>query len=498
MHLPTAYVLLPDQNQIVSWLRCLAFRLIKDRTTLFFKLFALTSGVTISHPVIAEDSDTWNLITEHQNEAGFLVKEGLDSQRENFRPLRELFLTSRGKTIKDSVSLHWNLRWSGNRNLEPTIDGVRPPDEIYYHRRRHLTNGSILDQNQQLLVKEGYFQWLEEGWLLQGGAIRYAWGTADFINPISVVSSKDLRYGLSAEKDQQFLSTTSIRLTRLLDEQSLTIVYVPLAESSLIPSQEHNWNLDLDNQRFRVRTIPDEKVRNTGNVALKYDLVIPSGDLSFIYYNGTDSDLITQPASLTIRNNAPLMIDLNQVSVRKNSWGGSYQQTFDGLVLKLESLYTSDKKAPKNFDRTKVESLDFPIEMTTSPHLASSAGINYFLNVRDILGIKLSETVLTTEIFSQKHLKSGVLPGLSNQILAGNLRTGAMEDRLEILLTYLHDLALDGQGKVMKISFSDDNIKHTLNLGQFDGKKPDNEDIGSLFYYFRARDYASYELSYSL
>jgi len=469
--------------------------------TFVFKSFVICIAVInvhTFHAAYGQEQEGWNLVTEHQKEIGFHAREGIDSQRENYRPLRKVFLGSRGKATKDTFSLHWNLKWSGNRNLSPSSSGKRPPDEIYYPRRRVLTNGTVLDQNQQFLVREAYLQWLEEGWLLQTGAIRYGWGTADFVNPVSVVNPKDLRYGLSAEKDQQLLSTPSLRLTRLLDERSMTLVLIPLQESTLFPSAEHNWDLELDNQRFRTQTIQDEKSRNVGSVALKYDVTIPSGDLSFIYYNGTDHELAVRPESLTIEDRRPLVINLKQLSVRKNSWGAAYQQTFDGIVLKAESLYTPDKTAPKTFDRSRIETLEFPLETMTTPHVASSFGFNYFLETRDFLGIKLSETIFTGEYFAQRFLKSGVLPGLTNEMIGANLRTGAMEDRLEVLATFLYDRLLNGQGKLLKVTFADDAIKHSLNLGQFDGPLPAGDAIGSAFYYFRSRDYAAYELSYSL
>lgn len=451
-----------------------------------------------SHHSRAISDEAPTLSSEHQGEIGLLGKEGLDEQRENYRPTRELYLTTRGKMSRESLSLHWQFKWSGNRNLENRHPEKRLTDEIYYDQRRHLINGSILDQNQQFLVREAYFQWLEEGWLLQAGSIRYPWGSADFINPISVINSKDLRYGFTTDKDQQLLSSPSLRLSRLLDERSLTFVYVPIHESSLVPSSEHNWHLDLDNQRFRTRTIQDQKAREMGSVALKYDFTIPSGDLSVLYYNGADNDVIAQPDQLTVDNNHPLVLEFKQKSIRKNAWGGSYQQSFDSLVTKFEALYTPDKAGPKSFERADVESMSFPIELTTSPYIASTAGFNYFFKFRDLLGIKLSETIFTSEFYSQKYLNAGILPGLTSQMLLFNLRTGALEDRLEILATYIQDTVLDGHAKILKMSFSDDQWKHILHFGQFSGEKPLRDDIGSLFYYFRTRDYAAYEISYSI
>ncbi len=437
---------------------------------------------------------------EQTSEIGIGLRDGIDQDRGEYRPSREISAANRGKLTKNTVSLLWNLKWSGNRNLwnhdGNKDDQTRSPDEIYYFRRRHLINGSILDQNQQLLVKDAYLQVLDEGWLLQVGSIRYGWGTADSINPISVMNPRDYRGGLVGDKETGILSVPSMRLSRLGDGQSLTVVYVPAFEASLIPDSEQNWHLDLDNQRFRLGPVQDEKVRRMGNMGVKYDVNIPDGDINFIVYSGADSDLVAEPYSLVVVNNEPLVLETRQLVPRKNSAGMAYQQTFGKWLLKGESLYTMDKLAPKSFELDQIESVTFPVEMRKTPHLNSTVGFNYFLSIDSIFGLKLSETVWTTEYNAQRYLKAGVLGGLTGDLLVNNLRTGAFEDRVELFVTHIRDLALQGDAKMVKAVFVGETLKHGLSLALYDGPVPTGDDLGSVFYYWRTKDYLSYDLSY--
>jgi hypothetical protein len=477
----------------------------------FYKVLNLFIGIALffigARDLMAGEGVDEGQITfevEQTSEIGVGMRDGIDRDRDKYRPLREVFGGNRGKITKNTASLLWNVKWSGNRNLWSPVEGEevsgrphgRLPDEIYYPRRRHLINGSILDQNQELIVKDAYLQVLDEGWLLQVGSIRYAWGTADSINPISVMNPRDYRGGIVGEKDDAILSIPSMRLSRLGDGQSLTVVYVPVFEASIIPSAEQNWHLDLDNQRFRLGPVQDEKARPMGNVGLKYDLTIPDGDINLMVYNGSDSDLVAEPSSLLVVNNEPFILESRQLVPRKNSVGLAYQQTFGKWLAKVESLYTIDKLAPKSFERDQIESLSFPIEMRKTPHLNTTVGFNYFLSIESLFGLKLSETVWTTEYNAQRYLKAGVLGGLTGDLLVNNLRTGAFEDRLELFLTYIRDIGLQGDAKMVKAVFAGETLKHSVSLGLYDGSVPAGDDMGSAFYYWRTKDYLSYDLSY--
>ena len=447
-------------------------------------------------PKVDEDPGFFaSLTVQHQATLSLLAIQGLKNTSHGFKPSRELRLTDKAKIISGRNSVVWNLRLDVSRSL---LTKGPSSDEPIADQHISLPNGSVLDKNYALIVQEAYVQHLREHWMLQVGSQMFAWGSADSINPMSVFNPQDLRSGFLGDKETKIAPIPAVRLALLSDGQTLNFIYAPWRRASLLPGPTQNWYLAPDNLSFNVQLTPKKSVEDQGSYAIKYDRSIAEGDLSFLYYEGADYDIETVPKELLVINNQPLTVNLVQVVPDKTSYGASYSQTFGKWVLKAETLYTSNKLAIPDVDRNRIQDVRFPLELQKTSYLQATLGFNYFAPITQFFGLPLGDTVLTAEYYKAHYNKKGVIqPSLSDLIIT-NLRTTAMEDRLELGLTY--GLSPTDQGRTWsgKLSFNGDTFRHNLIYAGFDGRQPAANKTGSIFYYWRNNDLVSYEIAYPL
>jgi hypothetical protein len=432
---------------------------------------------------------------KHQTTVGLFIHEGLDSERVNFRPNRELRILEKGSLAHESQSVHWNLRLQINRDAVFSGKGL---DEDYSGKRRNLVNGSMITDSAQLMVRGLYWQKAEETWTLQLGTMQHIWGPADGINTLTVMNPQDLRFGLIGDKDSQYLSIPSGKLSLTQGNNTLSVVYAPWAQASLLPESVHNYNLRLDNQNFDTAIKSRDQITASPSVAVKFDTSIAGADLTALLYQGVDYDPLGVPTRLSVRNNQPLELELHQRLVRKTSYGIGYNQVLGAWVLKAEALYTPRKKVLPSIDGTKIEELSLPVEPRDGAHLASNVGFNYFTPIRSFFGIPLGETVVTTEYFRQRIYGKGLFPALLSDIVLANLRTAALDDQLEINISHAWDLALKGELFSTKMTYAGATLNHSLVLTSIDGRTPEGASLGAPFYYWRRNDSVAYEISYAI
>lgn len=432
---------------------------------------------------------------KHQTTVGLYTHEGVDSERVNFRPNRELRILEKGSLAHESQSVHWNLRLQVNR------DAVFPGsdlDEDYSGIRRNLVNGSMITNSAQLMVRGLYWQKAEETWTLQLGTMQHIWGPADGINTLTVMNPQDLRFGLVGDKDSQYLSIPSGKLSLTQGSHTLSVVYAPWAQASLLPESVHNYNLRLDNQNFDTAIKSRDQITVSPSVAVKFDTSIAGADLTALLYQGVDYDPLGVPTALNVRNNRPLELELHQRLARKTSFGIGYNQVLGAWALKAEALYTPRKKVLPSIDGTKIEELSLPVEPRDGAHIASNVGFNYFTPIRNFFGIALGETVLTTEYFRQRIYGKGLFPALLSDIVLANLRTAALDDQLEINLSHAWDLALKGELLSTKLTYAGTTLNHSFVFTSIGGRTPEGAGLGAPFYYWRRNDSVAYEISYAI
>ncbi len=472
-------------------------------------LIALASAAQAETPAAATDvlPETKPVAEEPTKPSGFfdniawdrtfaislLAAEGTDAERTAFRPLRQLRLSSRSKLILKNYSLHWRVRYEASRDAIP---GATDHDDDYSGRDAGLPNGSVLRRNHQFIVQEAYAQYLQEGWLAQAGAQQFAWGPADSVNTLSVMSPQDLRAGFIGDKETKLAALPSVRLALLGDTSTFNIIYAPWQQPPLTPSPSQNWYVRPDNLAFEPTIVPDDQVRSQGSYAFKYDRSIPNGDITLLYYQGADYDLLTVPTALRVVNNQPLQLESVQILRQKTAYGAGYSQTLGAWVLKAEGLYSPNKRTVPDVDRAHIEDETFPLPLKKTAHYQATVGFNYFAPISNLYGIPLGDTVLTAEYYRSRYLADDLMPPLMSDLVIGNLRTALLEDRLEVMTTYVADTTNKGHAWSTRFTFHGATLQHALNIARFDGAMPAANDIGSVFYYWRRNDFVSYEATY--
>lgn len=443
-------------------------------------------------------ADGEELVQQHRPTVGLFVTQGNSGNGARFNPTRELRLSDKSKLILGSYSLHWNLRLHMNRNV--TRQNVLI-DDPYVTTPLTLPNGSVLNKGYQFIVQEAYLQKSSDTFLVQAGVIPHAWGSADTISPLALFNPQDVRLGFLGDKDFQSAPIPSVRLALLGDGSTLNFIYTPWRGATLQPLRGQNWYVSPDNfTSFTINYLANTKVETANNFAVKYDINVSSGDLALIYYRGADYDFVGRPIGTRVENNQPLVIDIQQVTPEKTAFGASYSRAMDEWVIKSDALYTLDKKViPKiDYDKIDDQSQVFPIELKTTPAYQFTVGVNYFASLKSFFGIPLSETVLVAEYYRQRFLRPDLTQPFLGDILITAARTTFLDGRLEALANYALDLYAKGTVWGGKLTFSDEDIKHSLTLQSFDGKYPGVSNIGSVFYYWRNNDFVAYELSYQL
>ena len=446
--------------------------------------------------VRADDAGIFSGVTwQHSSNLSLTATEGVDPDRVSFLPTRELRLTDKAKVILNSTSLIWNVRVQINRNVMTKSGFI---DDPYAVKPTTLPNGSVIGKGYQLIVQEAYVQESHEKWLLQVGSQLFGWGSADSINPMAVFNPPDLRLGFIGEKETKVAPIPAAKFALIADGSTLNFVYAPWRRAPLTPSYGQNWYVTADNFAFNSNLQPTDRVDSKGSLAIKYDRTIPDGDISLLYYKGADYDVTGIINGLIVENNQPLVLDVNQVVPEKTSLGASYTQTFGKWVMKAESLYTLNKQVLPSIDANKIQDQSFPIGLRSTPAYQITAGFNYFSAIKDFFGIPLGDTVFTAEYYRSRLLaKETTQPFISDLILT-NIRTSFLDDRLETLLSYVVDFGANGSSFIGKLTFAGESLRHGLTYSSFDGHKPSSNQIGSLFYYWRANDHISYEISYPL
>ena len=437
-----------------------------------------------------------DLAFQRKSTVGLLSVQGTSQEETKFNPTRELRITDKSKMIYDSLSFNWHLRLHVNRNVLRKDGNI---DDPYITKALTLPNGSVLDRGYQFIVQEAYLQKSSDNYLLQIGTIAHPWVSADTINPMSVFNPQDVRLGFLGDKDLQTAPIPSARLALMDEGSTLNFVYSPWRAATLQPMRGQNWYVTPTNfTSFSIDYQMNRQIETAQNFAIKYDTTITSGDLSLLYYRGADYDFVGTPLGTRIENNQPLIIDIQQTTPEKTLFGASYSKTLDNWVLKAEGTYTLDKKV---MPEVKIDNIDnqsqvFPIALVSSPAYQTTVGFNYFASIKSFFGIPLSETVFLAEYYRQRFLRKNLTQPFLGDLVVTGLRTTFLEGRLEALGSYVYDAFAKGASWGGKLTFSGDDLKHSLNWQNFDGKMPESRQIGSVFYYWRNNDLVSYDVSY--
>ena len=442
-----------------------------------------------------EPEASWfeELTWQRSSTVGLAITEGIGAPSGSFKPTRELKLTDKSKVVLGRSSLVWNLRLQVNRDALP---GRNKPDDTYVERPVTLPNGSIMEAGRQLVVQEAYAQHVQDAWLIQAGSQAYSWGSADSINTINVMNPGDLRAGFIGDKETKVSPVPTVRLALLGEGQTLNLIYAPWRRAPLLPGPTQNWYVNPDNLSFGIDLASEEHVQSQGSVAIKYDQSIAEGEFSLLYYAGADYDFSAVPTSLLVRNNQPLAVRATQTIPDKTLVGATYSQTFGKWVLKGEGAYSPNKKAMPEVDRTKIASQKFPLPLASTPSFETTVGVNYFASIKKIFGLPVGETILTAEYHRAQYLKAGIAAPMFGDVGVLNVRTTTMEDRLEVMLTGVADIAKIGRAANIKLTYSGEDLRHSLAFSGFTGDTPPDGSIGSLFYYWREKSFAAYELTY--
>jgi hypothetical protein len=439
---------------------------------------------------------SWSETTlKRQATLSLFVHEGVDTERQYFRPQREIRLAERGSLLGDAQSFHWDLKLHMNRDV---ASPDRDLDEDYGTRYTRLLNGSVLGQSSQFIVRGLYWQRSEETWMFQIGSMQHIWGPADGINTLSVMNPQDLRFGLLGDKDSKYLAIPSAKLSLNQSDTNLSLTYAPWAQASLLPEPIHNYNINLDNQNFKTVLQPRRSILLSPSAAVKLDKNIGGADVTALFYNGTDYDPIGIPTALEVKNNEPLELQVDQAQFRKTSFGLGYNQVVGPWALKAEGLYTPKKRVLPVVDIDQIQDEVLPTPPRTGQHIQTSIGFNYFTPIRNLLGISLGETVVTAEYFRQRIFGKSLLPAVLSDLILMNIRTAALDDQLEINISQALDLSLHGNTHALKATYLGSTLNHSFIYTALGGRKPEGNNIASIFYYWRRNDSIAYEISYNL
>ncbi|WP_136668612.1 DUF1302 domain-containing protein [Flavobacterium sp. H122] len=245
---------------------------------------------------------------------------------------------------------------SRNQGIFQLIADHKINSKFNFHSAVEMRNDQSDSARNRIFIDEAFIDYSSKDFDIRLGKQLITWGTADGINPTNNINPID--YSDILDTDDERIGSIALQTKYYLGDFTLEADFLPIYNSSVLPTQNSRWFTDLDpqiilpdgtpinaNYTFSETKLPKNDIRSA-QFALKLSTVFKGWDLSMSYYNGFD-DLPSFNKDVTFAGDfSSAAITIKPEIKKLQVYGFDFSKAAGKFGLRGEAAYfqTEDKK----------------------------------------------------------------------------------------------------------------------------------------------------------
>ena len=388
-------------------------------------------------------------------------------------------------------------------NLYLNIDITEPGfnKEYEYSEDTQLSrNLRLSNSNFEINFNELYINYQTEKFRIRAGNQIYGWGTADVINPTSYFNPIDFREFIFKDDDEMKFGVPSVSGMFFGDNCTVEVVFVPVHVPIEISSYNSFWAAENDDALYSVFIensdgLPVE-VKNFGfgfRVSLSYN----GADISLSGYHGPDKEPVHLPVGLFVKPNEPVYVRVEPEYHIIDMVGLDFSKTLGSFVVQFEVAFSPNKNGFVRQNLIDTENIKFPFEAGESSYISYATGFNYFIPVNRLFPEHEGDAVFTLEWSQQKYFENDLYPPTFSDIFTLRLEDSFYNSQIKTSLSGIIDVRNNGFLLWPKLEYDFLNgLSIELSYASISGKHEDENELVSLFYYYKDNDIVLWKIKY--
>lgn len=348
--------------------------------------------------------------------------------------------------------------------LPGLISEEASPEWRYADKFKARRDLALESRHAEINFRELFVNYEAGAWRFRAGNQVFAWGTADVFNPTSYFNPYDLREFLFKDEDSELKrGVPSASVLKTFGDDSLELVIVPIHSPSRMPLMNTFWGIEYKEGPFPV-VFDEGRALDFGidsaGAGIKYYKNIMGYDLHASLYRGPDREPAMRPARALIEPGKPVSILVVPEYEVLNMIGFAASKNFDKYVFQLEAVYSPDKTGIVEKDIASLGSSGIagllPYEKKKTHFVSYSAGLNYFVPVKEWYKSHEGECVLSAE-WSQSHFfDDELMKPMLTDILVLQLRDKFFYGKLVPSVSGIFDTANNSYIFMLKVLYKFD------------------------------------------
>ncbi len=381
-------------------------------------------------------------------------------------------------------------------NSEPNFNKKYEYSEDTQLSRNLRLSGSDFEIN----FNEFYINYQTEKFRIRAGNQIYGWGTADVINPTSYFNPVDFREFVFKDEDEMKFGVPSVSGMFFGDEYTVELVFVPVHIPLDIAPDSSFWTLEDDDALYSVLIENFDglpvKVKNFG-FGFRVSSNFNGTDISFSGYHGPDKEPVHTPVAMFVKANEPIYVKVEPEYHIIDMVGLDFSKTLGSFVVQFEAVFSPNKKGLVRQNLLDAKNIKFPFEVGESAYLSYAAGFNYFIPVTILFPEHEGDAVFTVEWSQLKYFNDNLYPPTFSDIFTWRFEDSFYNSQIKIYLTGMTDINNSGFLFWPKLEYDFLNgFSIELSYASISGKHEDENELVSLFYYYKDNDIVLWEIKY--
>ena len=204
----------------------------------------------------------------------------------------------------------------------------------------NLSENHLLGDESGVSLHEGYLDWIVGSVSLRAGRQIIIWGQADGIRIVDNISPLDYSETLTRDFDEIRMGVDGVNAKYAGDMGDFQLIWIPVYKSGKMPSPDSPWYLGGTGARHVVSGgEPDDPIRDA-EVAARYALYLPGGDLAFSYFYTWNDFPGYRPVG------AGTDSALEEVHDRMHIFGAEFSKPLGEFVARAEAAWSCGQPGP--------------------------------------------------------------------------------------------------------------------------------------------------------
>ncbi|MEH0020169.1 MAG: DUF1302 family protein [Desulfobacter sp.] len=148
----------------------------------------------------------------------------------------------------------------------------------------NLAENHLLGEESGITLHEGYMDLVFERFSMRTGRQIIIWGQADGLRITDNISPLDYSEYITRDFDEIRLGVDAVNMKYEAEAGTFQLIWIPFYRDGVQPARHSPWYIDTGSDRTVLwAEEPDERLEN-GEIAAKYALYLPGGDLALSYF----------------------------------------------------------------------------------------------------------------------------------------------------------------------------------------------------------------------